>query len=574
MEGEATMPLPGRSSLDLEFERTWDELVAPGAPFEVETVLVRGQSLRHYVNAPLDARAMWVGASQWGERTYLTYRDERVSYAEAHATSASVAAWLIARGVGRGDRVAIAMRNFPEWLLVYWGCLSIGVAAVGVNAWWIADEIAFALVDAAPKVIFCDAERLERVAACGDAARGIAVVSVRAAATGDQIPWSDILATPPVMPEVQIDPDDDASILYTSGTTGTPKGAQLTHRGQINTLMNIAFATEVHAVAERRARRQEAILGGVPVALVTTPLFHVTALGLAYAITAGGGTLVLMHKWDAGEALRLIEAERVTNLSGVPTIGRELIQHPRFLEHDVTSLGAIVGGGAPMPPDLIDKIEKAALPVRAHVGFGMTEACGAIAAAAGDYLIARPASCGRILPTFEYEVVDDEGHPCPPLTAGELCIRGCGVIKGYINRPDATADTIRGGWLQTGDVAWIDADQYLHIVDRKKDMILRGGENVYCAEVEAALFHHPAVLDACAFGVADERLGEEVGAAVQIRRGATLTGEELRRYAGERLARFKVPRYLWLLDEAFPRNAAGKALRRELRAILTIDSAE
>ena len=561
------------SRLEIEFERAWNEMTAPGATFEVETIPVRGQRLRHYVNAPPDARALWADASQWAERAYLIYEGERVSYAQAQAVSASVAAWLTARGVRHGDRVAIAMRNYPEWLLIYWGCLSIGVTAVGVNAWWIADEIAFALADSAPKVIFCDEERLERVAACGDAAKGIAVVAVRAVTTDGRIPWADVLATPGVMPEAAIDPDDDASILYTSGTTGVPKGAQLTHRGQVNTLMNIAFATEVHALAERRARGREPVAGGIPVALVTTPLFHVTALGLAYAVTAGGGTLVLMRKWDAGEALRLIEAERVTNLSGVPTIGRELIQHPRLLEHDVSSLEALVGGGAPMPPDLIDKIEKAAIPVRPHVGFGMTEACGAIAAAAGDYLLAKPGSCGRVLPTFEYEVVNDDGCPVPSLATGELRIRGCGVVKGYVNRPDATAETIRDGWLHTGDIAWVDCLGYLHLVDRKKDMILRGGENVYCAEVEAALFHHPAVLDACAFGVADERLGEEVGAIVQVRPGASLSGEQLRQHAADRLARFKVPRHLWLSEDAFPRNAAGKPLRRELRARLHVEDA-
>ncbi|WP_174278287.1 class I adenylate-forming enzyme family protein [Sphingomonas bacterium] len=573
MDGDPAQADLRRARLDHEFDRTWNELTAPGALFEVESIPVRGQELRHYVNAPADARAMWADAANWGSRTYLVYRDERVSYARAWEITASVAAWLKAQGVRRGDRVAIAMRNYPEWLLIYWACLSIGAAAVGINAWWIADEIAFALTDSAPKVVFCDAERLERVTACGDAARDVVVVAVRAEAVGNQIAWATVLATPAVMPLAVLDPDDDASILYTSGTTGVPKGAQLTHRGQINTLMNIAFATEVHAVAERRARALDAPSPGVAVALVTTPLFHVTALGLAYAITAGGGTLVLMHKWDAGEALRLIEAERVTNLSGVPTIGRELVQHPRLLDHDVSSLGAIVGGGAPMPPDLIDKIERVDLPVRPHTGFGMTEASGAIAAAAGDYLVAKPASCGRILPTFEHRIVDDEGRPCPPLSTGELCIRGCGVIKGYINRPEATADAIRDGWLHTGDIAWIDPAGFLHVVDRKKDMILRGGENVYCAEVEAALLHHPAVIDACAFGVADERLGEEVGAAIQVREGATLTGMELRSDAHERLAKYKVPRYLWLLSSPFPRNAAGKALRRELRATLPVDEA-
>ena len=551
--------------LDQSLNTAWADLTAPGAAFEVGLVTVRDQTLRHYLRAPATVGEIWAATRAFGDRDYLVFGEDRITYAQAHAITAALTGWLIAQEVGPGDRVAIAMRNYPEWMLIYWACVSMGVVAVGMNAWWVSEEMAVALIDAKPKVVFCDQERLQRLLLRSDVATASTIVAVRTPATPGVLQWDEVLRSPPQAAAAEIDPDDDACIFYTSGTTGAPKGAQLTHRGCINNLMNIAFGLEVQGAA-RPSSTAPVASGSPPVALITTPLFHVTANNcLAYPATAAGGVLVLMHKWDAAEALRLIEAEGVTAMSGVPTMLRELLHHPDAAQRDLSSLSSLVGGGAQVPPDLVAKVEAYPSPVRPSSGYGMTEVCGAMTAISGDFFVARPESCGRALPTFEVRIVDDEGESVQSGGIGELCVRGVGVIKGYINRPVETRQTIREGWLFTGDIARIDEQGFIYIVDRKKDMILRGGENVYCAEVEAALFRHPAIAEACAFGVTDDRLGEEVGAAVVLRSGSRATAAELRLVLGELIARHKIPRYIWLVDRPLPRNASGKILRRELR---------
>ena len=549
----------------------WGQLTAPGAPFEVATVEVGGVALRAFKNAPKNVREFWLSTAPFAERTYLVYGDERITYAEAHAQTASIANWLLAQGVKPGDRVAIAMRNYPEWLILYWACCAIGVAVVGMNAWWVADEVEFALTDSAPKVIFCDAERLARINERPGAAGDAKIVLVRETPPARVIPYTEVLAFGGVMPDVDVDPDADACIFYTSGTTGRPKGAQLTHRGCINNLMNMMFAGQVQALSTMAALgvAPPTEAPPTPVSLLTTPLFHVTANNCgAYAVTAGGGVLVLMYRWDAGEALRLIERERVTAMSGVPVMSRELLAHPDFAKHDISSLMSLGGGGAPLQPDLVAKIDAEVATARPNTGYGMTETCGIITAVGGDFFVDRPASVGPAMPTFEVKCVDDDGKTVPLGEVGELWVRGASVIKGYINRPEATAESITDGWLHTGDVARIDEDGFIYIVDRKKDMVLRGGENVYCAEVEAAMYEHPAVAECCVFGVPDARLGEEVAAAVVPHPGQTVTAEALREVCATKLARHKIPRHIWILDEPIPRNANGKFLKRELRETL------
>jgi long-chain acyl-CoA synthetase len=308
--------------------------------------------------------------------------------------------------------------------------------------------------------------------------------------------------------------------------------------------------------------------------LVVTPLFHVTANNCtAYAVTAAGGKLVLMRRWDAKEALRLIEKEKVSNLSGVPVMARELITHPDFESHDLSSLMSLGGGGAQLPPDLVGKIDAAVATARPNTGYGMTETCGIITALSADFFVDKPDSAGPVMPCYEAKCVDDAGAAVAQGQIGELWVRGAQVIKGYVNRPEATAESITDGWLHTGDVARIDADGFVFIVDRKKDMVLRGGENIYCAEVETCLYRHPAVAEVCVFGVADERLGEEVAAAVVLRPGQSLGAEALRAHCAAIMARHKIPRYLWFLPGPLPRNANGKFLKRELRESLALGEA-
>lgn len=574
-----TSPSSSSESLAARITATRKALTAQGAPFEIVPKEVRGVAVRCYEHAPPDLRAIWLATRAHAEKDYLVYGGERWTYADAHRDVGRIASWLARRGVARGDSVAIAMRNYPEWLLTYWACVATGVRVIGMNAWWVAEEMRYAFEDAEPAVLVTDQERLDRFSEIRSEFGDTTVVGVRLSnPTGDVVPWNDVIETDGALPEATIDPDDDACIFYTSGTTGRPKGAQLTHRGCAHNLMNMAFwetcLKGAKAAGGPPTESSSSGPAGQAAALVTTPLFHVTANNcVAHGMTASGGKLVHMYKWDPEEALQLIERERITSISGVPTMARELVQHPDFETTDTSSLKALGGGGAPLQPDLVEKIDKTAKTARPGTGYGMTETCGVITMTSADAFVERPTSCGPALPTFETRLVDDDGNDVPEGEAGELWVRGAPVIKGYLNRPDATAETITNGWLHTGDVARIDEDGFIHIVDRKKDMVLRGGENVYCAEVEAAIFDHDDVAECAAFGVPDDRLGEEVGIAVFLRDGGTASADALRAHAGTKIAAHKLPRYVWIVSEPLPRNASGKFLKRELRETLALDEA-
>ena len=559
-----------------ELRQVWDALTGPGGQFEITEVEVRGQTLRTYANQPPSLREMWLMSAGHGDKDYLVYGEERITYAEAHRQVAQIASWLREQGVEPGDRVAIAMRNYPEWMLAYWACVSTGVACVGMNAWWVGPEIVYGIEDSDPKVVIADTERLAAMMAVKDELGERTFVGVRVDdLPPGVVPWAEITVGEASLPEVTVDPDTDACIFYTSGTTGRPKGAQLTHRGCVANVMSLAFANTVQTEAAKLAQAgEDAGLPGDgakhgPASLVTTPLFHVTANNcVAQTMTLVGGKLVHMYKWDAGEALRLIEEERVTTMSGVPVMSRELIAHPEFATRDTSSLTSLGGGGAQLQPDLVQKIDDEVSTARPSTGYGMTETCGIITAISADFFVDRPDSAGPAMPVFEAKCVDDDGNEVALGEIGELWVKGAQVIKGYINRPDATDESITDGWLHTGDVARLDDDGFIYIVDRKKDMVLRGGENIYCAEVEAAIFDHADVAETTVFGVADDRLGEEVGAAVVLADGATLTADDLRAHLAPLIAKHKIPRYVWFMDENLPRNASGKFLKRELRDAL------
>ena len=545
------------------------ELTGPGGAFEIAEEEVRGQRIRVYAKAPPSLRHLWLASAAHGDADYLVYRDERWSYARAHEEVAHIAAWLSRQGVGPGDRVGIAMRNYPEWMLAYWATLCVGASAVGMNAWWVSAELRFALEDSTPKVLICDAERLERVLPERQAFPNTLLVGVRCdALPADVTPWETLIAEPGGLPQVEPDPDDDACIFYTSGTTGRPKGARLTHRGCVANLMSMGFweAARGRVAAQRLQGPPPAAAKPLQrCALITTPLFHVTANNcIAQSMTVTGGKLVHMYKWDAGEALRLVEKERVTSLGSVPVMCREMLTHPDFAAVDTSSLQALGGGGAPMQPDLVGKIDAAAEQLSPITGYGLTETSGIISSNGGEFLIDKPASAGLVMPVYEAKCVDEAGRDVGRDALGELWVRGAQVFRGYLNRPEATDAALCDGWFRTGDIARLDADGFVFLVDRIKDMVLRGGENIYCSEVEAAIFEHDAVRECAAFAVPDERLGEEVGAALVLYGKGSLDAETLRKHLAERIAAHKIPRYLWFRDELLPRNASGKFLKREL----------
>ena len=561
-----------------EFNQAWQELTAEGAQFEVARTSVNGQQIPCFKNALANLRDVWLTTAAFGHRDYLIYNQERWSYDVAHAQVGSIANWLVANAVGPGDRVAIAMRNYPEWILSYWAVLATGAAVVGMNAWWTTAEMVYVLDDAKPKVMICDQERLEQFSPHRGKFPGMQAVIVRARGEMPQwtVDWIDLISGDDDLPMLDIDTDSDACIFYTSGTTGTPKGAQLTHRGCVSNIMNLVFA------ASCGARTQE--LRGLPVPapeelpppvyLVTTPLFHVTANNcVTHPATLQGGKLVMMYRWDAERALELIEQEKVSTLAGVPVMSREVLAHPNFATTDLSSLRSLGGGGAPLQPDLVGKIAEQTTDVMPSTGYGMTETCGVVTANSGDMFIDKPESCGRVLPSLEIRVVNDAGEDVPVGQIGELWVRGEPVISGYLNRPKETAESITDGWFHTGDLGRLDEQEFVYLVDRKKDMVLRGGENIYCVEVENAIFTHQDVVECAVFSVQDERLDEEVGVAVVLKEGAEVDAETLRDHCREQIAEFKIPRYIWFQDEALPSNANGKFLKRELQAALKVEEA-
>jgi long-chain acyl-CoA synthetase len=556
-----------------------EELAAPGSPFATAYIEVRGSQLKSFVNAPPTMRAIWESTSGHADKDYIVYEDERYTYGEIQVQVRKLAAHLVAHGVTRGSRVGLAMRNYPEWVVGYWASVSLGAALVGMNAWWTAPEMEYALNDSRPVVLIADDERLERLENIPNA-QPMHIIAVRSSRTvgADCVTWGDVMSAqdPGSLPDASVDPDDDATIFYTSGTTGFPKGAQLTHRGSVNNILNLAAMSATTSLAEAKAIAAGEMEAPKPRDVVyptafmaPTPLFHVTACNcILHAATVGGAKIVLTYKWDAGRALELIERERVTNFSGVPTMGRELLMHPDWNTRDVSSLLGLAGGGSAVQPDLVHKI-KGALKDGGNpsTGYGMTETCGIITANSNALYLAKPDSCGPAVPTLDVKLIDEDGNDLPagPNTVGILCVKGSIVIKGYLNREEATADSIKDGWLNTGDIARIDEDGFIFIVDRAKDMVLRGGENVYCTEVEAAIYHHPAVQEAAVFGIPDERLGEEVAAVLVLAEGASLTEPELREFLKATLSSYKIPSKVWFRNEPIPRNATGKFLKRELR---------
>ncbi len=586
-------------------EEATASLTAPGQLFEMEDLVIRGVPTRTWKSAPSTLRTVLELSSLHGDNDFLVYEDERYSFAEHFRMVATLGHALTEQyGVVKGDRVAIAMRNLPEWVMAFWAAISVGAVVVPLNAWWTGPELSYGLLDSSTSVVFVDEEREARIRPhLGDlpALRTVILTCEepdegggRKAATGttvdrpglDPVPvvtFADVVGTPAddvTLPEAVIEPDDDATIFYTSGTTGQPKGAVGTHRNSVSNLMNLFFISTLGSM-RRSGGVADVSGGGQNANLLSVPLFHATGChAVLVSNTAAGGKLVMMHHFNPERALELIERERITIFGGVPTMVMQVIDSPDFAKRDTSSVRSISYGGAPAPPDLVRRIKEHFPAGAPGNGYGLTETSAMTTMNAGDDYVRKPDSVGPPAPVCDVAVVPEEytGEEPPadqapdPERTGELWIKGPNVVRGYWNRPVETAQSFSKGWLHTGDVARIDEEGFVHIVDRSKDMIIRGGENVYCVEVEAALFEHPAVADCAVLGVPHPVLGEEVGAVVVLRPGHDVAADELARFVGERLARFSVPTRFWFRAEPLPRNPAGKALKRQLRTELLGDA--
>ena len=551
----------------LTFAEACAAVCAPGTMFEMTEAEVFGVTTKVFTHAPANIRALFAMAAA-REDDFIVYEDERWTMPQVLAQAGQIGALLVdTYGVKKGDRVAIAMRNFPEWISTFVAITSIGGVAVPLNAWWQTDELVFAIEDSGSHVVIADEDRLRRML---DAAEGeIAARTIVVRSTGE-VPESvarleDVMVDGATMPEVEIDSDDDVTILYTSGTTGRPKGAVSTHRALLNSLMAFAARAAVGAVREPDAGDPDAAPAPT-VFMLPVPLFHVTGLvPVMLGSFVSGAKLVMTHRWDPDRALELIEQERVTNFVGVPTMSWDLLEAKTFAERDTSSLKSVGGGGAPMPPELVKRIEDSFSSGRPGLGYGMTETNAYGPQNAGDDFLRNPTSTGRAVPIMDLKVTDPEGNVLSTGETGEIWFKGPNLIRCYWNRPESTAETIVDSWLRTGDLGHIDDEGFVFISDRAKDMVLRGGENIYSAEVEAAIYEHPAVYECAVYGVPHDRLGEEVAAHVMVKAGQTLDAGELQRFMGERVASFKVPSIITLVTEPLPRNASGKILKRDLR---------
>lgn len=552
-------------AMTLSFHDACAAVCAAGTPFEIQEIEVFGVPTKVFTGTPPNLRYLY-GAATSRTDDFIVYEDDRWTMPEVLGLAGQIGHALVHElGVEHGDRVAIAMRNYPEWIAAFAAITSIGAIAVPLNAWWVTDEIVFALSDSGAKVVFADDERLARIAEAPTGAITATAVAVRAERSlpDGAVALDDLLVDGTTMPEVEIDPDDDVTILYTSGTTGRPKGAVSTHRAVLSALMSFAARAAVAALREPAEPDPDAPQTAF---MLCVPLFHVTGLvPVMLGSFVSGAKLVVTHKWDPDRALELIERERVTNFVGVPTMSWDLLEAPTFAERDTSSLRSVGGGGAPMPPELVKRIADNFVKGSPGLGYGMTETNAYGPQNAGADFLAHPTSTGRPVPIMDLKVTDPMGTVLDTGETGEIWFRAPSLIRGYWNRPDATAETIVDGWLRSGDIGRLDEEGFVYVSDRAKDMVLRGGENIYCAEVESAIYEHPAVYEAAVYGIPDERLGEQLACHVMVKPGAQLTVAELQQFVAERLARFKVPTAVTLVHEQLPRNASGKILKRELR---------
>ena len=543
-------------------------LTGPGGAFEIATVPVRGVPLRVFAGAPSSLRDLWSLGAARGDVPYLIYEADVITYGRAHEMVCSLAAWLNAHGVKQGDRVAIGMRNYPEWAIAYWAIQSLGAISVSLNAWWIADELKYALADSGTSVVIVDGERLDRLN--DDLLREVGVrhaVVVRGDARSGVTPWNETIADASAqLPTVDIQPDDDATILYTSGTTGFPKGAVGSNRNHITNVWNGLFRAALNAALAEPSAPRPAVKRQ-PKALWTFPFFHIAGVTGVSVAPATGGALVTQYKWDPADAMRLIERHGITQISGVPAVIRSMLEHPDYDKHDLSSLSTISQGGSPVPPDSIARIESDfSGKVSPTNGYGLTETTSAVVGNAGRAYFGKKDSVGQPMIGTDLRIVDEDGNDLPLGSSGEVWIQSPMNVRGYWNKPEATEKSFTDGWFHSGDAGYIDEDGFLFVVDRIKDMVIRGGENVYCAEVEAAVFEHESVADCAVFGVPHPTLMEEVAVVIVPKdgHGESDTSSLVAHLKG-RLAGFKVPSHVFWTSEPLPRNATGKVLKKDLR---------
>jgi long-chain acyl-CoA synthetase len=541
------------------------QLTGPEGDYPVAPTLINGVEYPAFTTAAPNMPALFQICLQHGEKDFVVCGEDRYSFNQTYFSACRVAQLLKARGIQKGDRVAVAMRNRPEWIMAYMGALMAGAVIVPMNSWWTGTELDFGLKDCGAKLVFVDRSRLRRLQEAGNDTPFISAggfeekdnefLRLIEQYPAEPLPFDHLLA------------DDDASIMYTSGSTGQPKGAVSTHRGIITTLMAWILSGVATQVFEGTFGQEPEFQ---PAVLATLPLFHVTGChGQLLCSIILGRKLVLMRSWIPEQAAALIEKEKITNFSGVPTMSMELMEIANGGQYDLTSLQDMMAGGAARPPDQVKQLQDAFPNARPQAGYGLTES-NAIGTLNGlnDYL-EKPASAGTpTVPLVQMEIRDPDGQALPTGETGEICILSAANIRAYWNLPEATNEALSNGWLKTGDVGYLDDEGFLFIVDRIKDIVIRGGENISCIEVESAISTHECVREVAIFSVPHVRLGETVAAALFIPSGKSVSTLELQAWLEGKVAKFKIPEFVHVMNEQLPRLASGKIDKRASRDLL------
>ncbi|MFK7975778.1 MAG: class I adenylate-forming enzyme family protein [Halioglobus sp.] len=547
------------------------EITAPGGLFEMEALEIDGTRYKSYVHAPKTLVDVFTGARGHGDLEFMVYEGKRYTYtAFFQQVDALAAALQSDYGLKKGSRMAIAMRNNPSWGIAYAAATLIGAVVVPVNSWGKKEELRYALEDSSSTVLVCDQPRFDLIESSLEALSVKALLVDGSDSAIDQRNVADFAAVVAsgegkTFSAPEIGGLDDCVILYTSGSTGFPKGVLHRHVAVCQSLMNMFFLgyllMELEGVREFRGGAER------ETPLLTVPLFHATGLLAGFLLPIHTAQkVIIMYKWDAHTALKLIQEEKVTGVASVPAVIQDLLYHPEFDNYNTESLMRVGAAGAATPAGLPEMIrEKCGEPSRS-AGWGMTETFAVGATMSGAVFDLSPDSAGIVSPIVDMRFVDLEGNEQDALTGGEMQVKTVTCTPGYWQKPEANAETFDSErWMKTGDIGRIDEDGFLHITGRIKEIVIRGGENIYPGEIEQAVYELPAVKENVVFGVPDDAMGEELALVLHVNPGEKLTEEELRAYLKDRLASYKVPRHIRFFDEPLPQNASGKLHKLKTR---------